>query len=150
MPHIPQTWLIACADWFCSAFLRVLEYYEGILFLTTNKPNEFDEAIRNRIHLEVRFDPITQEARRIIWDDTLGRVPGKDNREGLWTDDLLDALSEVEMNGREINNIMRLATCYASGDDLPMNPGHLVKIIGAKASGSLGKLDKWFGRSYAA
>ncbi|EEH19032.2 hypothetical protein PABG_01351 [Paracoccidioides brasiliensis Pb03] len=39
-----------------TVFLRKLEYYEGILCLTTNRVDEFDDAILSRIHykLEVR------------------------------------------------------------------------------------------------
>lgn len=32
-----------------SVFLRVLEYYEGILILTSNRVGTFDEAFRSRI-----------------------------------------------------------------------------------------------------
>lgn len=34
-----------------SVFLRKLEYCEGIMFLTTNRVSDFDEAIISRIHL---------------------------------------------------------------------------------------------------
>lgn len=34
-----------------SVFLRVLEYYAGILFLTTNRVGTFDEAFKSRIHM---------------------------------------------------------------------------------------------------
>jgi hypothetical protein len=31
-------------NWFVSIFLRLLKYYEGIIFLTTNRIEEFDPA----------------------------------------------------------------------------------------------------------
>ena len=34
-----------------SVFLRVLEYYEGILILTSNRVGTFDEAFKSRIQL---------------------------------------------------------------------------------------------------
>ena len=33
-----------------SVLLRKLEYYEGILYLTTNRVAQFDEVILSRIH----------------------------------------------------------------------------------------------------
>jgi len=38
-----------------SVFLRRLEYCEGILFLTTNRVTEFDEAILRDFHLLFRY-----------------------------------------------------------------------------------------------
>jgi SpoVK/Ycf46/Vps4 family AAA+-type ATPase len=48
-----------------SVFLRKLEYLEGIMFLTTNRVSEFDEAILTRIHLMLRFDELNSNARKI-------------------------------------------------------------------------------------
>lgn len=36
-----------------SIFLRALEYYSGILFLTTNRVGSIDEAFRSRIHMRL-------------------------------------------------------------------------------------------------
>lgn len=33
--------------------MRALEYYSGILFLTTNRVGSIDEALRSRIHMSV-------------------------------------------------------------------------------------------------
>ena len=38
-----------------SVFLRVLEYYEGILILTSNRVGTFDEAFRSRIQLALHY-----------------------------------------------------------------------------------------------
>ena len=37
-----------------SVFLRKLEYYQGIMLLTTNRVRDFDDAIQSRIHLALR------------------------------------------------------------------------------------------------
>src|SRR5262249_30610823 len=39
-----------------SIFLRLLEYFQGILFLTTNRVDTFDEAFQSRIHLPLRYE----------------------------------------------------------------------------------------------
>ena len=39
-----------------SVFLRVLEYYEGILILTSNRVGTFDEAFKSRIQLSLHYE----------------------------------------------------------------------------------------------
>ncbi|KAJ2968559.1 hypothetical protein NUW58_g10197 [Xylaria curta] len=41
-----------------SVFLRVLEYYSGILFLTTNRVGTLDEAFKSRIHVSLYYPPL--------------------------------------------------------------------------------------------
>ncbi len=41
-----------------SVFLRVLEYYNGLLFLTTNRVGTIDEAFKSRIHMFLYYPPL--------------------------------------------------------------------------------------------
>lgn len=50
-----------------SVFLRVLEYYEGILILTTNRVGTFDEAFKSRILLSLHYEKLSKGQRRKIW-----------------------------------------------------------------------------------
>lgn len=109
-----------------------MEYYEGFLFLTTNKPDDFDEAVKDRVHLEVTFEPMTPSSRRIIWRNMINSIPNKEGGDENWTKELYDALSQVQVNGREIKNILRLATCYASGTGSQLAPVHLKSVIEVK------------------
>ncbi|KAI0906742.1 hypothetical protein F4823DRAFT_58803 [Ustulina deusta] len=43
-----------------SVFLRVLEYYSGILFLTTNRVGTLDEAFKSRIHVSLYYPPLNK------------------------------------------------------------------------------------------
>ncbi|THZ50551.1 P-loop containing nucleoside triphosphate hydrolase protein, partial [Aureobasidium pullulans] len=54
-----------------SIFLRVLEYYEGILILTTNRVGTFDEAFKSRIQLAIHYPSLNQEDRMSIWSNFL-------------------------------------------------------------------------------
>ncbi|OCK88233.1 uncharacterized protein K441DRAFT_589725, partial [Cenococcum geophilum 1.58] len=47
-------------------FLRKLEYYKGILFLTTNRVKTIDEAIASRIHLVFRYSSLNKDARKAV------------------------------------------------------------------------------------
>ena len=55
-------------------FLRELEYYSGILFLTTNRVGVIDEAFKSRIHVSLRYPRIQQRETRQIWENTLNRL----------------------------------------------------------------------------
>lgn len=42
-------------------FLQVLEYYSGILFLTTNRVGQLDEAFQSRIHLTLYYPSLDEK-----------------------------------------------------------------------------------------
>ena len=44
-----------------------VEYYRGILFLTTNRVKAFDEAFLSRIHVALHFSELTQESKEQVW-----------------------------------------------------------------------------------
>ena len=50
-----------------GVFLRVLEYFNGLLFLTTNRVDDIDEAIVSRCIALIRFAQPDSAARRKIW-----------------------------------------------------------------------------------
>ena len=56
-----------------SIFLRVLEYHEGIMFLTTNRVSTFDPAFQSRIHISIDYPDLSPDSRRKIWENFLGR-----------------------------------------------------------------------------
>lgn len=50
-----------------SIFLRALEYYRGVLFLTTNRVEAFDDAFTSRIHVALHYKRLGDEERQRIW-----------------------------------------------------------------------------------
>lgn len=54
-----------------SIFLRVLEYYEGIMFLTTNRVSTFDAAFQSRIHISLEYPDLDKKSRKAIWENFL-------------------------------------------------------------------------------
>ena len=50
-----------------AGFLRRLEYYSGILFLTTNRVGTFDEAFMSRIDIPIYYPDLTDDQRLTIW-----------------------------------------------------------------------------------
>jgi SpoVK/Ycf46/Vps4 family AAA+-type ATPase len=97
-----------------SVFLRKLEYCEGIMFLTTNRVPQFDEAILSRIHLTLRYDDLDKKTRERIWTQFLVRTR---TAQGATTISLavLKRLVAYEFNGRQVrflHNIVLPFTDY--------------------------------------
>lgn len=99
-----------------SIFLRMLEYYEGILFLTTNRVSNMDAAFQSRIHVSMAYPDLTIESRRQIWANFLQ----KGGQNTLISDEDLDILSHKELNGRQIKNVIKTAFLLAIRKKSPL------------------------------
>ncbi|KAJ7732862.1 P-loop containing nucleoside triphosphate hydrolase protein [Mycena metata] len=91
-----------------ATFLRHLEYYSGILFLTTNRVQTFDEAFLSRIHVALHFPELSEEARAQIWRAFAARagVSGIDDAQ-------IAMLAKRKVNGRQIKNAVKTARSLA-------------------------------------
>lgn len=99
-----------------AEFLRTLEYYDGLLFLTTNRVDGVDEAILARCAAVIDYRaPAPEDARRIWQSFAAGH--GVALAETL-LDDLLVAFPDV--TPRDIKMVLRLALRMAThrGTDL--------------------------------
>jgi len=93
-----------------SIFLRVLEYYEGIMFLTTNRVGNIDPAFQSRIHISMAYPDLSTESRRHIWVNFLEQL--KQPHE--FTEKDLDELATMQLNGRQIKNVLKTAQLLAA------------------------------------
>ncbi len=93
-----------------SIFLRTLEYYEGILFMTTNRVDNIDAAFQSRIHVSIEYPDLTAESRRQIWHNFLA---GSAVQADI-SDEDVDDLAALALNGRQIKNILKTAQLLAS------------------------------------
>lgn len=93
-----------------SIFLRTLEYYEGILFMTTNRVDNIDAAFQSRIHVSLEYPDLTTESRVQIWKNFLAGF--KEAPE--ITDEDVAELAKLKLNGRQIKNILKTAQLLAS------------------------------------
>lgn len=95
--------------------LRVLEYYQGILFLTTNRVKTFDEAFQSRVHIAIKYEELTPPQRRKIWLMWLHQLsPKLANESDQEISDEIDDLSNEPFNGRQIRNIIASAQAMAT------------------------------------
>lgn len=111
-----------------SVFLKKLEYYRGVMFLTTNRVGSFDEAFKSRIHVAIRYPELDENSRSIIWRNFLTRA--KDSyRNGVeLSEEEITGLSKKVLNGREIRNIVKSGQLLASRADLPLRLSHLETV----------------------
>lgn len=113
-----------------SIFLRLLEYFQGIIFLTTNRVETFDDAFVSRIHLSLRYGDLTQKAKKAVWKMFLDKVKNMEGMqvEGI-TDHDLDLLARRNLNGRQIKNLTRTAQALAVHEGKPLTLHHIKKVI---------------------
>ncbi len=110
-------------------FLRVLEYYEGIIFLTTNRVHILDDAVMSRIHIAIHYDTLNATSRLQLWENFL-RLYGQD--EGIDVTDLRSHLHEVashDFSGRQIQTAMKQARDLARYSHEPMGLTHILDTM---------------------
>lgn len=108
-----------------SVFLRKLEYYRGIMFLTTNRIHSFDDAFKSRIHVAIRYPELDTSSRRVIWGNFLKKAQQMYQHGVEVTTEETDELSKKILNGREIRNIVKSAQLLASRSKQPLQKKHL-------------------------
>ncbi|KAF6834282.1 AAA family ATPase [Colletotrichum musicola] len=118
-----------------GVFLRVLEYYSGILFLTTNRVGAIDEAFQSRIHLSLSYPHLSLQDTVEILKSNLSRLPRQEHAKDksfldgyllVYDDAIINFVtSEYERysketgkrrgpwNGRQIRNAVQIAAGLA-------------------------------------
>ena len=94
-----------------AVFLRHVEYYRGILFLTTNRITTFDEAFLSRIHVALHFNGLTTDTKARIWRAFVHKA-GLDPAE--LDDTRIAHLAARDINGRQIKNVLKMAQLLAA------------------------------------
>jgi len=105
-------------------FLRVLEYYRGVLFLTTNRGTLVDDAIISRILATITYENPDEDLQTRLW-----RILADQNGIALSNaviPKLVTALPEC--SGRDIKNLLKLASKVSKARGEPIDVP-LVKTI---------------------
>jgi len=104
-----------------GVFLRTLEYYRGVLFLTTNRKDLVDDAIASRCVARIDYGVPSIENQKKIWrvlaDTAEIDIPDK-------------VISEVadkmpDLTGRDVKNLLKLASMVSEAKEKPIT----VKMI---------------------
>ena len=115
---------------FRAVFLKHLEYFSGIVFLTSNRVNVFDAAMKSRIHLAIEYSPPELEMRRKIWTQCLKAVP--DDEHELDVEEVTDYFIRDKLNGREISNAVNTAKTLARFEKKPLEQGHIETVLAVR------------------
>ena len=137
-----------------SIFLRVLEYYDGNMILTTNRVQTFDPAFQSRILISIDYKELTVESRRTVWANFLkqhdttqtaarAKVPegGDDDKESreqhlqrtlpheISETDLDNLARTLTLNGRQIKNVLKTAQLLALRRGEGLNKEHIKLVL---------------------
>lgn len=106
-----------------GVFLRMLEYHQGVMFITTNRVKQFDPAFYSRISLALHYDKIDTDTRgKIIASlaDAAGipmrSIPVKE-------------MVRQDINGRQVKNIIRLAQTLAASEKRRVSQRHFKTVM---------------------
>jgi len=110
-----------------AVFLRHVEYYRGILFLTTNRVKAFDEAFLSRIHVALHFRELSLESKEQVWSAFLAKVGATD----IITKAQIKVLASRDVNGRQIKNATRTAHSLAMGRGEKLEFKHFKETLDA-------------------
>ncbi|KAL0937480.1 AAA family ATPase [Colletotrichum truncatum] len=132
-----------------SVFLRVLEYYDGILILTSNRVGTFDEAFKSRIQLNLRYQNLDEAKRVKIWHTFIDRIESLESKQcsdgeiddkecvmrqnsGINAAEIrskIPELAKTNLNGREIRNAISTARQLALHRKQPLGYAHVDRVI---------------------
>lgn len=106
-----------------GVFLRLLEYHQGVLFLTTNRVKNIDHAFYSRVSLAIHFDEADHDKRAQIWANLLTAA----GIESLQSEDI-SSLAQAPINGRQIKNIIRQCQILAKASNITVDRNLLLSI----------------------
>ena len=88
-----------------GVFLRVLEYYRGVLFMTTNRGTLVDDAIISRLTARFRYTAPSKEDQTQLW-----RILADQNAIKLSDAEIAKIVKGTSnLSGRDIKNLLKLA-----------------------------------------
>ena len=134
-----------------KAFLRKMEYFSGLLFLTTNRVGHIDEAFMSRVHVVIGYPQLDDTKRREIWQgfldkmrvDTGGQIRLSPSAKTYVMQDAKDL--RIKLNGREIRNALQTAIAlaqfeakedpdYVEGEPIKVEKDHFERVLAMSRS----------------
>lgn len=105
-----------------SAFLRRMEYFTGLLFLTTNRVGQIDDAFVSRVHIAIGYTTLNGEDRKKIWNgffqklirERAGKIQISPAAKS-WVLEMAES-GKAQLNGRDIRNALQTAITLAEAE----------------------------------
>ena len=94
-----------------GVFLRVLEYQTTVMFLTTNRPDDVDDAVASRCLARLTYDLPNKEEQWRIWKVLAANM-------GILVDESVkrDIVQQHKLSGRDVKNLLKLAILTSKGN----------------------------------
>ncbi|KAK3382525.1 hypothetical protein B0T24DRAFT_672499 [Lasiosphaeria ovina] len=113
-------------DDFLSSFVRQIEYFKGIVFMTTDLTDPIDAAVRSRAQIHLTFSSLTSPMRMQVWCNLIDVVP---KELGVLSEVDITELAKWKMNGREIKNTINMAITWCQKNNKPLDIGAVEDLI---------------------
>jgi hypothetical protein len=100
-----------------AEFLRTLEYFNGLLFMTTNRIDDVDDAILSRCIATIQYEVPTKDDAILLWKSLSMQfdadLPG----------DLIDLLTTTysTASGRDIKELLKLTSKFCKAKEIPFS-----------------------------
>jgi len=119
-----------------GVFLRVLEYYGGVLFFTTNRADSVDDAIASRCVARIDYQTPSPLDQARIW-----RIIADSAGVGLPGETIVEAVKRHPgLSGRDIKNLIKLAHMVSVSRGEPITPDTIDFVKRFKPTSDVGDL----------
>ncbi|KAF6837170.1 hypothetical protein CPLU01_03282 [Colletotrichum plurivorum] len=128
-----------------SVFLRSLEYYAGILFLTTNRVGAIDPAFKSRIQMSLFYPKLDLRVTKELYRKFIKRAKAEQDRTENWAFEIrkaeilkfakehfkdLTKKNRDTWNGRQIRNAFQTAIALTEHQGKTKKPGEPRPVLG--------------------
>ncbi|KAI0857493.1 P-loop containing nucleoside triphosphate hydrolase protein [Xylaria cubensis] len=116
----PQTSLDFHRNAMITIFRRMLDNYEGLLFLTTTRVTAIDSSFMSRIHIPIHYKDLDPHKRLELWRNLYLAAPGVVDLDEEH-EKRLRPLVLYDFNGRQIENIVKVVDDLAGSGAVPID-----------------------------
>ncbi|KAK0630302.1 hypothetical protein B0T17DRAFT_528091 [Bombardia bombarda] len=96
-----------------TVFLRTMEYYKGVVFLTTNRPGHIDDSFISRITYPLVYHKLTVETKREIIKRLVRKIEKSGTIEFEPAAERYMIENCEDLNGRQLRNVLQSAVAAA-------------------------------------
>lgn len=124
-----------------ATMLQRIEYFNGILFMTTNRTDDVDEAIISRCSAVLKYSKPDKDMSRNLWNIFLEQNNLKDKVSDKVLEEILSNFDTLA--GRDIRNIISLVHRYVIGNNIDNIDFEVFKLCATfRGIYSIGEHDK--------
>ncbi|KAF2455506.1 hypothetical protein BDY21DRAFT_66848 [Lineolata rhizophorae] len=122
-----------------SIFLRRIEYFQGVLIMTTNRKQAIDAAFQSRIHFQVHYPDLDETSRAAVWTNflsapqplpsTASHTSSAAPATAAFSPGDIAELAKIPLNGRQIKNAVACAMSIAREEKAPLTVPKIRQIL---------------------